>query len=178
MKCTIFQILSAWLFWGVLSAAAYGNPGTLPAATNRLFYLQRSKDANAVIYQANFLTGQRLSPQKPVDVYWIRYAEQGQREELSALQWQMAYGYQHQVSATNPDAYEIRLNAYPKRPLQIVSQQGKPVALMRINGQQACLQKIFVQLASSFRLVPKVAYIELYGVDTNTGQPVYERIAP
>lgn len=129
-----------------------------------------------VVYQANYLPNQKLSPQKPVDVYWLRYAEQGQRKELSAVQWQLAYGYEHRPFPNRPDAYELRLNAYPKRPLQLVYQQGKPVALMNINGQNACLQKIFIQLDNSFHIVPKVAYIELFGTDLNSGQDVYERI--
>ena len=176
MKRIAFWLLIAWLAYDTLPAQACIIPGTNPVVANRLFYLQRSKDANTVIYQANFLADQTLSPQKPVEVYWMRYAEHGQREELSSIQWQLAYGYHHRPCANKPDTYELRLNAYPKRPLHIVYQQGKPVAMMVINGQNACLQKVFVQLAGSFRLVPKVAYIELYGVDPDNGQAVYERI--
>ncbi|MBD2755121.1 DUF4833 domain-containing protein [Spirosoma validum] len=176
MKRIVFWILFAWLGHDTLPAQAGDVPGSAPAAASRLFYLQRSKDANTVVYQANVLADQKLSPQKPVDVFWIRYAEQGQREELSSIQWQLAYGYQHRACADKPDSYELRLNAYPKRPLKVVHSQGKTVAMIVINGQNAHLQKIFIQLASSFHLVPKVAYIELFGVDPDSGQSVYERI--
>lgn len=175
MKQIVFWLLFACFAYDTLPAWGRDLPGAVPASTNQLFYLQRSKDANTVVYQANFLADQKLSPQKPVAVYWMRYAEQGQREELSAIQWQLAYGYQHRPCA--PGTYELRLNAYPKRPLHVVHNQGKTVAMMEINGQKACLQKVFVQLASSFRLVPKVAYIDLYGVDPDSGQPVHERIS-
>ncbi|UFH52633.1 DUF4833 domain-containing protein [Spirosoma sp. KNUC1025] len=176
MNRVVFWLLIAWLAFDTLPTQACETPGSVPASPNRLFYLQRSKDANMVVYQANFTADQKFSPQKPVEVFWMRYAEHGQRQELSSIQWQLAYGYQHRPTANQIDTYELRLNAYPKRPIQIVQRQGKPAAMMLINGQNASLQKIFVQLANSFHLVPKVAYIELYGIDVERGQPVYERI--
>lgn len=175
MKRIAFWLLIAWFAYDTLPVQGGDLPEIASGSATRLFYLQRSKDANTVVYQANFLTNQKLSPQKPVDVYWLRYAEQGQRQELSDIQWKLAYGYEHRPS-DKPDTYELRLNAYPQRPLQLVYRQGKPVAMMVINGQNACLQKIFVQLATSFRLMPKVAYVELYGVDPANGRAVYERI--
>ena len=143
---------------------------------NQLFYLQRSKDINTVVYEANLLAGKKLDPNKPVQVYWIRYAEQGQREDLTNVQWQMAYGYTHRPLAS--DSYEISLNSFKQRPMQIINLRGKPVAIMTINGQRAYLQKVFVQLDPKARLVPHVQYIEMYGVDSEKGQPVYERIIP
>lgn len=61
-----------------------------PVSPNLLFYLQRSKDSNTVVYEANVAANHTLDADKPVDVYWIRYAEDGQRKKLSALQWDKA----------------------------------------------------------------------------------------
>lgn len=143
---------------------------------NQLFYLQRSKDINTVVYEANLSAGKKLNPNKPVQVYWIRYAEQGQREDLTSVQWQMAYGYTHRPLAS--DAYEISLNSFKQRPMQIITLRGKPMAMLTINGQRAYLQKVFVQLDPKSRLMPRVQYIEMFGTDTDKGQPVYERIIP
>ncbi|MFC5412767.1 DUF4833 domain-containing protein [Larkinella bovis] len=147
-----------------------------PSSPNRLFYIQRSNNTNTVIYEANMVAGHRLNPEEPMSVYWIRYAERGQRERLSLFQWKMAYGYKHE-SANRPEAgFEIHLNAFKKRAIWVDLQQGKPVALTTINGRKACLQKVFVQLDSDSGLVPKVRYIELFGTDPVAGVPVYERI--
>ncbi|RAK02375.1 uncharacterized protein DUF4833 [Larkinella arboricola] len=147
-----------------------------PPAPNRLFYIQRSNDANTVIYEANVTAGRQLNAEDPVHVYWIRYAEQGQRESLSMFQWKMAYGYKHKPLAQSDNSFEIHLNAFKKRPIWVDLHQGKPVALTTINGRKACLRKVFVQLDSDSGLLPKVEYIELFGTDPGAGTPVYERI--
>ncbi|MGA0557281.1 DUF4833 domain-containing protein [Larkinella sp. VNQ87] len=147
-----------------------------PSSPTRLFYIQRSNNANTVIYEANMLAGRRLDPNEPVNVYWIRYAERGQREKLSLFQWKMAYGYKHQALDCKADCFEIQLNAFKKRLIWVDLQHGKPVALTTINGRKACLQKVFVQLESESGLIPKVRYVELFGVDPVTGTPIYERM--
>ena len=180
MKATrFFAMLTLLLLVMYLPTQAFRESLPAPAVSpNQLFYLQRSKDANVVIYEANVTTGKTLDPAKPIQVYWMRYAEQGQREELSPIQWRMAFGYSHKPSSSDADAYDIRLNAFGKRPLHITNQHGKPVATIRINGQWACLRNIFVQVDPRAHLIPHVQYIDLYGSSIETGQPVYERIVP
>ncbi|GAB3914818.1 hypothetical protein GCM10028803_60800 [Larkinella knui] len=147
-----------------------------PSAPNRLFYIQRSNDINTVIYEANVTAGRRLDANEPVNVYWIRYAERGQRESLSLIQWKLAYGYKHKASTCNDNCFEIQLNAFKKRTIWVDVQQGKPLALTLINGRKACLQKVFVQLEPGSGLIPKVLYVELFGIDPVAGIPVYERM--
>ncbi|SFC00812.1 DUF4833 domain-containing protein [Spirosoma endophyticum] len=172
-----FALLITLLLTDHLPAQAVRKSFPEPAPSpNQLFYLQRSKDINTVVYEANLSAGKKLNPDKPVQVYWIRYAEQGQREDLTSVQWQMAYGYTHRPLAS--DAYEISLNSFKQRPMQIITLRGKPMAMMTINGQRAYLQKVFVQLDPKSRLMPRVQYIEMFGTDTDKGKPVYERIIP
>jgi hypothetical protein len=171
-------ILSALLLSGNLPSQALRPYFPTPAeAPNQLFYLQRSKDANTVIYEANLTTDQKLHPEKPVDVYWIRYAEKGQREDLSRIQWKKAFGYTYKPSADS-EAYDISLNAFRDKPIHITHYRGKPVAMLPINGQQAFLQKIFVQVDPKAQLIPLIRYVDLYGSAVDTSQPVYERLIP
>ncbi|GAB3248495.1 hypothetical protein GCM10027347_04820 [Larkinella harenae] len=179
MTCrSIFRLLVLLGLFGSSSpiVAAEKEFPVPPSSPNRLFYIQRSNNANTVIYEANLAGGHRLNPDEPVNVYWIRYADRGQREQLSLFQWKMAYGYKHQLVDRKNDGFEIHLNAFKKRPIWVDLQQGKPVALTTISGRRACLQKVFVQLEPESGLVPKVQYIELFGVDPVAGVPVYERI--
>ncbi|QHV94342.1 DUF4833 domain-containing protein [Spirosoma endbachense] len=180
MKKVHSWILVTTLFLaGYLPAKALSDSFPQPhRSANQLFYIQRSKDINTIVYEANLSANKKLDPNKPLQVYWIRYAEKGQREDLSPIQWQMAYGYTHKPSTAGPDAYDINLNAFRKHPLQVVRYQGKPIAMTLINGERARLQKVFVQLDPKSRLVPHVQYIEMYGVDLDKGKPVYERIIP
>jgi hypothetical protein len=147
-----------------------------PSAPNRLFYIQRSNNTNTVIYEANLTAGRQLDANDPVNVYWIRYAERGQRESLSMIQWKLAYGYKHKASTHTDNSFEIYLNAFKKRTIWVDVQQGKPMALTIINGRKACLQKVFVQIEPGSGLIPKVLYVELFGIDPVAGIPVYERM--
>ena len=56
------------------------------AANNRLFIIERSKNANVVCYDANMTKDGKIDKEKPVDAYWIMYAENAGREEISAFE--------------------------------------------------------------------------------------------
>jgi hypothetical protein len=127
------------------------------------------------MYEANLRSDKKLDEDDPLNVYWIRYAEHGQREALSALQWQLAYGYKHRDLDNAANDVEINLNAFRKRPIFVANHEGKPVAFTQINGHRAALQKVFVQLANN-AFIPKVHYIELFGFDYTSDKAVYERI--
>lgn len=148
-----------------------------PITENHLFYIQRSNDANTVMYEANVLPDKHLDTELPINVYWIRYAEKGQKEKLSAIQWQLAYGYKQHLNKNENNSIEISLNSFRDRTLHVFYHEGRPVASTQINGHRSLLKKIFVQLASTNGFIPKVRYIELYGVDMGAkNQPVSERI--
>ncbi len=178
---TAMKILSLVLLTGVLCAFRTNDTPTRnnfpepPRTPNRLFYIQRSNNTNTVMYEANLCSDKKLNADEPVNVYWIRYAERGQREGLSALQWQLAYGYKHRDVGNAANDVEISLNAFRKHPIFVANHEGKPVAFTQINGHKAALQKVFVQLANN-AFIPKVHYVELFGFDYTSDKAVYERI--
>ncbi|HET7116164.1 MAG TPA: DUF4833 domain-containing protein, partial [Hanamia sp.] len=56
-----------------------------------LFYLQRQPNTNTIMVDLNVKNDQ-LDMDNPVHVYWIRYQEKGQSEELNWIQRKFAYG--------------------------------------------------------------------------------------
>src|SRR6478609_1406967 len=56
-----------------------------PQGENLLFFLQRTKDANTVVYEANYKNDGTLDNNIPVKSSWIRYTEQGRRKDLTAI---------------------------------------------------------------------------------------------
>ena len=60
--------------------------------TNQLFYLQRDPNTNTVIYQLNVDRAGKLDEDEPVNVFWIRYDEHGERKDLNFIQRKFAYG--------------------------------------------------------------------------------------
>lgn len=149
----------------------------VPDENRQLFYLQRDPDENTVIYQLNVTDGQ-LDEADPVNVYWIRYAEGGERKKLNFIQRNMAYGVSHE-RLSNGD-FELRLAAYKALPLRLayLEDRKKYVVLAKINGKEAILDRIFVRIPKGTALSPDIAYFEFSGRDPNTGVPVKQRFKP
>ncbi|MHA8065812.1 DUF4833 domain-containing protein [Aquirufa sp. ROCK2-A2] len=151
---------------------------TPPESKISLFYIQRSTNANAVIYDANLLPDKKLNPKNPVHTYWLRYGEKGQKEELTAIQRTLAYGLYTNPILNEPEAYEGYFLAYRKRKFVVkLDSKGNPIALFPINGKLQILKKVFVSVNEE-KFMPSVYYIELFGKDPVSGKDVYEKFKP
>ena len=151
---------------------------TPPDAPNRLFYIQRSSNSNAVIYDANVLPNKNLNARNPVHTYWIRYADKGQKEELSTMQRTLAYGLYTDKIKGIEESYEGYFLAYRKRKFIVkMHTDGTPIALFPINGKMQILKRVFVSVDDS-GFMPSVNYIELFGKDVVSGKDIYERFKP
>jgi hypothetical protein len=145
-----------------------------PPRAQPLFRIERSKNANVVQYDAVLASDEALDRRTPVVAYWILLAEDGRREGLSALE-RRAYGFK--VSPEPGGSWLLYLNATSDRALRVVRWQGRWVAQVVIHGRSAVLSRIYVASDES-GLLPSVRWIELYGVDMITGQPLVERLKP
>lgn len=149
----------------------------VPNEPNQLFYLQRDPDDNTVIYQLNTING-AVDADKPVNSYWIRYAEGGVRRDLNIMQRTMAYGISHKRLG-NGD-FELRLAAYKSHPLRLgyCEKSGTYNVYTTINDREAVLERVFVRIEGGSMLSPDISYFELSGRDTATQEQVSERIKP
>jgi len=76
---------------------------------NQLFYLQRDPNISTLIYELNLKNGV-LNETDPVHVFWIKYTEKGQHEELNYIQRNYAYGIRSKKLAK--DSYELHFVSY------------------------------------------------------------------
>lgn len=149
-----------------------------PTSANRLFYIQRSSNANTVIYDANILANKSLNPDQPVHTYWLRYAEKGQKEELNLIQRTLAYGLYTNKIKDEVNSFEGYFLAYRKRKFVVkLNAKNQAIALFPINGKLQILERVFVSVDES-GFTPSVNYIELFGKDEMTNKDVYERFKP
>lgn len=143
-----------------------GNP-------NQLFYLQRTTNSNTIVCELNYKNG-IVDAKEPVNVFWIRYSEQGQREELSYIQRKLAYGVK--TTLIEKDKYRLTFVACKKYPLYLIKNaDNKYIVYATINQKQAVLNCIFVKIAGGSFWSPDVEYIEMIGTDASTGKEVLER---
>src|SRR5438552_3281274 len=70
----------------------YSSYPTPPRNKNSLFYVQRSKNVNAIVYEANIKSDGTLDKEEPVKIYWIRYTSDSTRAPLTFIQNKYAYG--------------------------------------------------------------------------------------
>lgn len=148
-----------------------------PDSPNRLFFIQRSTNANVVVYDANVIAG-KLNAKDPVHTYWYRFGEKGQKEELTTIQRTLAYGLYTTLVPGAPNTYEGHFLAYRKRKFMVKQDAtGDPIALFPINGKMQILKRVFVSVDDS-KFMTTVNYIELFGKDPVTGRDVYEKFKP
>ena len=165
----------------VLLALLLGLLGEASAAVahpcpEHLFVIERSKNANIVVYDANRGPGGDFSASKPVVAYWLLNGEKGKRQELNVVQWQSAYGFDVEPGNT-PGTFAMVFKADRKRRLTIRTLNHCPVLTGPIDGHDGILRKMFVKSNESSSL-PKVEYVEFFGEDVATRKPLHEKVIP
>lgn len=152
---------------------------TPPDAFQRLFYIQRTGSPNTVVYDAKFGADGQFQKDQPIDVYWIRFSEYGQRQDLNYLQRTLAYGVKTNISESSNE-YIFHLVSYSQRKFRLKKNaQGRPVVVMMLNGKEAYLKRVFIELEPTlFGLKPNIHYVEIFGVEVKTGRAAYERFVP
>jgi hypothetical protein len=174
--------LTTLLFCFLLANAAHGfTPDSLkfpvPSGNpNQLFFLQRSQNTNTVVYELNIKNGV-LDSVAPVHIFWICYAEKSQKEELTNLQRQHAYGLM--VTHIAKDNYELRFLANKKHVMQLMKGPDHFFHVYdHIGGKRAILSSIYLQINGGSLFSPHIEYTITRGFDAETGAAVMEKSKP
>lgn len=183
---TLFPLLT-WVFVALfLNLSVYAqndnsNPSPLKFPTpqgisNQLFYLQRDPNTNTIIYELNVNKEGDLNKKEPVKVYWVRYGEKGEKEELSFIQRKFAYGIQTKELGNNQ--YELRFVSHKKLPLYLMksADDKKYHVYITVNQKKIQLHRIFVRIEGGSFWLPNVKYVELRGLNTANKAQTIERI--
>jgi hypothetical protein len=148
------------------AASAWGQ------SVDKLFFIQRSKNANEVHYDARVTKDGTLDPKNPVEGYWLNKAEDGSRSSITVLQ-RIAYGYD--VDPAPNGTWKMKLKAFSDRPLTLIRVNGRWRAQVTISGKQAYMTKLYVKTDES-GVMPKVLYVDIFGEEVGSGAAVQEHI--
>jgi hypothetical protein len=143
----------------------------------RLFHIERNKNANIVVYDAMVQPDGNL-PEKDkhaIEVYWLKQAEGGERKGLKRIERKKAYGFK--VKEREGNRVVIEMVADIGRLITVNPTESTYQAFVDINGRQAVMEKVFI-FATEGGLLPTVEYIELFGKDLETGEDAYEKFLP
>ena len=143
----------------------------------RLFYIQRTGNSDTIVYDANLTADGGFNKTNPIHIYWHR--SRGVKEELNYLQRTKGYGVKFSPS-DRANEYLFRLVAYPQRWFRLLKDAcGEPAVLLSMSGRDVYLNRIYIQLEpTAFGLKPTIHYIEIFGVDVQTGGMAYEKLVP
>ncbi len=163
-------ILAVLLLPAVTAFADQGEP-----VPQRLFHIERNKNANIVVYDAMVLPDSNLAKKDPVDVYWLKLAEGGHRKGLKRIEKRMAYGFK--VKDRDGNRLTLDMKADIGRPIFVEATEGTYQAFVDINGQRVVLDKVYIFAIEKMPL-PSVQYLELFGHHPETGEKAYEKFEP
>jgi len=147
----------------------------IPTGNNKqLFYLQRTPNTNTIVYELNYENG-IVDKENPVQGFWIRYQEHGQREDLSYIQRKFAYGLKTKKISENQ--YELSFVSYKKYKMYLrLGADKKFYVYTNINQKPAVLTSIFIKINGGSFWSPNIEYVEISGMEPNSRSIVKERL--
>ena len=149
---------------------------TVPDDPNVMFYIQKNTNPNTVVYALNLGTDGEINPEEPMEVFWRRYQEDGSKKKLAWLEKTFAFDFKVKPLEGKENTYVFSLVAMKGKKLYVTqTKKGKPNVFMKIAGQTARLERIYVMVDDSKR-IQSVNSMELFGRDYKTGKLVYEKI--
>ena len=149
-------------------------PGwAIPAEPNQQFYLQRSSNANTVVYTARFDENGNLHAKKPIQVYWRRYNTTGERKALKPIEQRFAYGVNVKPRQVSGE-FSVTLKPLPE--MQMILRQtgpGRAELIATVGGRDVQARYAYVSVDET-GLIPRVTGLSVHGIDMDTGKAVSE----
>jgi hypothetical protein len=126
---------------------------------NCLFYVERSIDREIVVYEAKRDGTVLNSPF--VDNYWTNINLLHKREAVSKRANSLFFGVEVKKQKHQ---YKMYIYAIPTKIITLhLKKSGKTVAKSIINGKEAKIFKIYVNIENSSSLIPVVTSLTIYG---------------
>ena len=110
-----------------------------------------------------------------IDVAWYNTANQRHRD-LNWLERTFAYGSKISFDKNTKKTY-MTVSALKARKIEIKkNEKGEIQPIATIDGKTAILKRIWVEVSEGHLSIPKVHYVDAFGVDIETGEEVTERV--
>ena len=171
------MIRALLLLAAMVLLTAAGEEFPRPTEENQVFFVQRSINSNTIVYTARLREDGTLDPKRPVDVFWRRFNDEGEKKDLSSLERSMAFGVKSDPVPGQPGSFMIRVVSYPKRAALLRIVDGKPQLEMKVAGVPARLDHAYLDVDDSGS-VPSVNRVDLFGFALADGKPLKESFKP
>jgi len=147
---------------------------------NMLFYLQRAKDHNTIIYQLNTDENGNLIEENPINPYWIKYTDDEKIKPLTMIQQKFAYGLKMKTIDKKNKIYQFCFVSYYKKNFYLKQgeQDKKFHVYGQVNNKLAKLDNIFVNIQGGSFWFPKIEYVTINAKEVRSKKEIIEKIIP
>ncbi len=147
-----------------------------PREQHQVFFVQRTTNANTIVYVARFDDNGDLNPQNPIDVYWRRFAGTGKIKDLRWYERTFGFGVRTRP-LPDSDGYRVAMNAVKDHPLELRQSAPFEAALWTTqNNRDFRLVYGYLDIDAS-GMIPKVTSMRLFSTDPETGLYITHNIA-
>ena len=158
--CTLLYALSCLTTWSI----------EIPK--EHIFVFERNTNSNYICYDINLQDGS-LCQKAPLNAYWV-LCEGQKTEGLTFLDRKMAFGVK--VISAEKDEALVHLTAYKDLSIRICKHKGKWVGIVKLHGHEMILEKMYAYMKPPMCI--RCEYVDIHGIDTQTGEKRRERIVP
>ena len=136
-----------------------------------LFYIERNKNTNRVMCDLRIQPDGYIFKDEPLDAYWLLYAKNGEREELTRFD-NRAYGVD--IENYKKDELKFTLSANDEKKLFVRRINNEYKAIIELDKKECILDHIYVT-ADEESFIPTVQYVEIFAKDIATGEDIYKK---
>jgi len=148
----------------------------IPSEPNQVFYIERSSNANTVIYCAKLGKDGKLDTSEPIVGYWRWYNVDGHIKPLNFAERMLAYGIKS-IKHDGPNgSYSFKIAAMPERTLYIgLDAKGQPEVFSKVGARSVKLAYVYLEV-DDHGIMPDVPELDFFGLDRITGKAIHEHI--
>ncbi len=142
-----------------------------------LFNIERTRDADEVYYYVKLNQDGSLHMDKPVNVYWMKFTQDGRQEPLTWMQRKYAYGLR--IIDRGLEKVVFQFVSYDKLSF-VVKRDSDGIFRVYLENSHYDLQvkSIRVYFASGTLMIPSVEKVELQTLHAGTGRLMVQSIRP
>jgi hypothetical protein len=134
-------------------------------------------NANTIVYVANLDSEGKFDRKVPIEIFWRRYNDNGEKLPLSLVERQLAFGVNTKRVPDESTAFQVTMKAYSKRGALLRIVDGVPRLEAKVAGQNARLISAYLHLDESTN-PPSVTKVDLRGETLDTQEPLLETFIP
>ncbi|MFC2115971.1 DUF4833 domain-containing protein [Bacteroidota bacterium] len=141
-----------------------------------LFKIDRSRDADMVLYDVNLDKQGKLDPSAPISIYWEKITEGGRHESITGIQNKFGYGIRYyNISDKSAD---FQIIAYKDQTFQLrESDNNQYRVYTHSSGKEIELSSLKIHFEDDSFWFPRISKIEINGIETDKGVYVTETVA-